>query len=86
MRRTIAVRPFDVPGEQALAGMREPTNPNGRTNSEVLKPYWNGGKGVWTSPVGMCEPRQLISQSLVPWGTFYSAASLEKGSVGEEKR
>lgn len=22
--------------------MKEPTNPNGRNNSEVLKPYWNG--------------------------------------------
>jgi type II restriction/modification system DNA methylase subunit YeeA len=34
--------PFDVPGELARAWMREPTNPNGRSNSEVLKPYWNG--------------------------------------------
>lgn len=34
--------PFDVPGEIARAWMREPTNPNGRMNAEVLKPYWNG--------------------------------------------
>jgi hypothetical protein len=34
--------PFDVPGELARSWMREPTNPNGRCNSEVLKPYWNG--------------------------------------------
>ncbi|AJC83289.1 type II restriction enzyme methylase subunit protein (plasmid) [Rhizobium etli bv. phaseoli str. IE4803] len=34
--------PFDIPGELARAWMREPTNPNGRRNTEVLKPYWNG--------------------------------------------
>ena len=34
--------PFDVPGEVARAWMREPSNPNGRSNVEVLKPYWNG--------------------------------------------
>jgi hypothetical protein len=34
--------PFDVPGKLARAWMSEPTNPNGRSNAEVLKPYWNG--------------------------------------------
>jgi hypothetical protein len=34
--------PFDVPGTLAREWLREPTNPNGTTNSAVLKPYWNG--------------------------------------------
>ena len=34
--------PFDVPGELARAWMAEPANPNGHSNAEVLKPYWNG--------------------------------------------
>jgi hypothetical protein len=34
--------PFDVPGAVARAWMAEPVNPNGRSNAEVLKPYWNG--------------------------------------------
>ena len=34
--------PFDVPGTLARSWMSEPTNPNGRDNAEVLKPYWNG--------------------------------------------
>lgn len=34
--------PFDVPGKVARAWMAEPANPNGRTNAEILKPYWNG--------------------------------------------
>ena len=34
--------PFDVPGEQAREWLREPTNPNGRPNSDVLGPWMNG--------------------------------------------
>jgi hypothetical protein len=34
--------PFDVPGALARTWMREPANPNGHSNAEVLKPYWNG--------------------------------------------
>ena len=34
--------PFDVDGETARAWLRLPMNPNGRPNSEVLRPYWNG--------------------------------------------
>ena len=34
--------PFDVPGDIARDWMAEPANPNGRTNAEILKPYWNG--------------------------------------------
>ena len=34
--------PFDVPGDLARAWLREPANPNGRPNSDVLKPWMNG--------------------------------------------
>ena len=34
--------PFDVPGEQAREWLREPGNPNGRPNSDVLGPWMNG--------------------------------------------
>ena len=34
--------PFDVTGTLARTWMSEPANPNGRSNAEVLKPYWNG--------------------------------------------
>ena len=34
--------PFDVPGEQAREWLREPANPNGRPNSDVLGPWMNG--------------------------------------------
>ena len=34
--------PFDVRGEQARDWLRAPANPNGRSNSEVLRPWMNG--------------------------------------------
>ena len=34
--------PFDVRGEQARDWLREPVNPNGRPNSDVLRPWMNG--------------------------------------------
>ena len=34
--------PFDVPGEQAREWLQAPANPNGRPNSDVLKPWLNG--------------------------------------------
>ena len=34
--------PFDIMGDQARRWLRLPTNPNGRTNADVLKPWVNG--------------------------------------------
>ena len=34
--------PFNVPGGQARQWLRAPTNPNGRPNSDVLRPWVNG--------------------------------------------
>ena len=33
---------FDIPGKLAREWLQEPTNPNGRQNSDVLKPWMNG--------------------------------------------
>ena len=34
--------PFDISGDLAREWLREPANPNGRPNSDVLKPWMNG--------------------------------------------
>ncbi len=55
--------PFDVPGKVARAWLREPVNPNGKPNSDVLRPYWNGDdvtgrpRDVWLIdlPLGLSE-------------------------------
>lgn len=55
--------PFDIPGELARKWLKMPLNPNGRPNSDVLKPYWNGddltsgNRDVWIIdlPRELCE-------------------------------
>jgi type II restriction/modification system DNA methylase subunit YeeA len=34
--------PFDIPGELARKWLNAPLNPNGRPNSDILRPTWNG--------------------------------------------
>ncbi len=34
--------PFEVPGATARSWLAHPSNVNGRTNADVLRPYWNG--------------------------------------------
>lgn len=34
--------PFDVPGDLARRWLNASQNPNGRRNTDVVKPYWNG--------------------------------------------
>lgn len=34
--------PFDIPGVTARLWLKEPLNVNGRSNSDVLRPHWNG--------------------------------------------
>jgi type II restriction/modification system DNA methylase subunit YeeA len=55
--------PFDISGEIARRWLGLPLNPNGRANSEVLKPYWNGDdvtarcrdRWIIDLPVGLSE-------------------------------
>jgi hypothetical protein len=51
--------PFDIPASQAREWMALPPNPNGRPNSDVLRPYLNGvdltrrPRGMWTVDFGV---------------------------------
>jgi hypothetical protein len=63
---------FDVPGSLAREWLQEPSNPNGRPNADVLKPWMNGldvtrrprDKWIidfgWTMSEADVEPRALI--------------------------
>jgi hypothetical protein len=63
--------PFDVPGEVARAWMKEPLNPNGHSNAEVLKPYWNGDdltgrpRDIWfiDLPLGLSKAEAALFAS-----------------------
>ena len=74
--------PFDVAGDQAREWLRLPANPNGRTNSDVLKPWMNGmdltrrpaGKWIidfgWTMSAGDAalyeEPFRWVKDRVYP--------------------
>jgi type II restriction/modification system DNA methylase subunit YeeA len=55
--------PFDIPGAVAREWVALPANPNGVSNSQVLRPYWNGDditgrpRDVWfiDLPLGLSE-------------------------------
>jgi type II restriction/modification system DNA methylase subunit YeeA len=55
--------PFDVNGATARVWLQFPTNVNGKSNSEILKPYWNGEdvtgrpRDIWfiDLPLGLSE-------------------------------
>ena len=66
---------FDVAGEQAREWLRLPTNPNGRTNADVLKPWLNGmdltrrPAGKWIVDLGwtMSEGEAALYEEPFRW-------------------
>ena len=65
--------PFDVPGDLAREWLREPANPNGRPNSDVLAPWMNG----------MAVTRRPADKWIVDfgWNMVREEAALVRGSV-----
>ncbi len=56
--------PFQIPGDLAREWLKEPTNPNGRQNADVLAPYLNGmdiarrSQGRWIVDFGVWMEQQ----------------------------
>lgn len=81
--------PFDVPGALARKWMIEPSNPNGISNSEILKPYWNGDdvtgrpRDVWfiDMPLGLDEGRASLFAS--PFHHIATTVDAEGNNVRE---
>ena len=67
--------PFDISGAQAREWLRLPTNPNGRTNADVLKPWVNGmdltrrPSGKWIVDFGwaMSEQEAALYEAPYQW-------------------
>ncbi|MDQ3658924.1 MAG: class I SAM-dependent DNA methyltransferase, partial [Actinomycetota bacterium] len=65
--------PFDVPSEVAREWLALPLNPNGRPNSDVVRPWVNGmdvtrrPRGMWIVDFGVDMPEQEASLYEVPF-------------------
>lgn len=83
--------PFDVPGEVARAWMREPLNPNSKSNAEVLKPYWNGDdlagrpRDMWFIDLPIGLEKAAAAQFAAPFQHLASTLD-EDGKTVEELR
>lgn len=64
---------FDIDGARAREWLLCPSNPNGRRNAEVLKPYWNGidlvrrPRDVWVIDFGWMMTEQEASYFELPF-------------------
>lgn len=65
--------PFDVPGETARGWLLEPTNPNGRTNAAVVRPYVNAmdltrrSADRWIVDFGVNMPERDAAMFVAPF-------------------
>lgn len=71
--------PLNVPGELARDWLLAPTNPNGRKNNEVLKPFWNGDdvtgrpRDIWLVDMPREETEKEASLWELPYGYLSTA-------------
>jgi len=79
--------PFEIGGDIARAWQTLPKNPNGRMNSDVLRPYWNGidvarrGRDSWIVDFG---PEMLEADATL-YAQPYSCASECSASPHKEQ-
>jgi type II restriction/modification system DNA methylase subunit YeeA len=70
--------PFEVPAHIARTWLSEPDNPNGRPNSDVLRPYWNGidltrrSREMWIVDFGPSMSEQAAALYVKPFGYVVS--------------
>ena len=75
--------PFDISGEQAREWLRQPANPNGRPNSDVLGPWMNGmdvtrrPAGKWIVDFGSSMVREEAALYEAPFS--YAAKRVQPG-------
>ncbi|WP_419949795.1 class I SAM-dependent DNA methyltransferase [Candidatus Palauibacter sp.] len=85
--------PFDIPGDLAREWLREPTNPNGRPNSDVLAPWMNGvaitrrsaDKWIVDFGVQMPEGDAALYEAPFQWVKEHVRPTWEKQRVAERR-
>jgi len=70
--------PFDIPGDLARRWLAMPTNPNGRPNSDVIRPWVNGldvtrrPRDMWIVDFGVNMPEHEASLYEAPFEHVYA--------------
>ena len=83
--------PFDVPGDQAREWLRQPANPNGRPNSDVLGPWMNGmdvtrrSAGKWIVDFGSSMVREEAALYEAPFSYAAKRIQPRRGNHRNEK-
>jgi type II restriction/modification system DNA methylase subunit YeeA len=81
--------PFDVPGVLARSWITLPLNPNGRPNSDVVRPYWNGEdlttrpRDLWLLDFPLGSTREEISLYEAPFS--YANEHIRPTRVGKRE-
>ncbi len=71
--------PFDIAGDQARSLLRQPLNPNGRPNSDVVRPWWNGldvvrrPRDIWIVDFGVDRPEADAALYEAPFQYVFQA-------------
>lgn len=80
---TIKTGPFEISGDLARSWLNLPINPNGRTNSEVLRPWANGmdftrrHSGQWVIDFGVDMPEREAALFEAPFKYLREAIEVE---------
>ncbi len=81
--------PFELAGDEARYMLVEPLNPNGLSNSAVLKPWWNGidivrrNRDMWIVDFGLDEDESRASLFVSPFS--YLARNVRPTRVGKRE-
>lgn len=79
--------PFDIDGTVARSWLALPLNPNGRPNSDVLRPYWNGDdvtsrpRDVWFIDLPRGQSEAAVSLFEAPFNHL-AASSYDPATPG----
>jgi len=83
--------PFDIDVETAAQMLTMPLNPNGRPNSDVVRPYFNaydilrGARGMWIIDFGCDTPLEEASLYEAPFEYVKSVVKPEREKVRNAK-
>lgn len=83
--------PFDIDGDLARTWLKKPLNPNGRPNSDVLKPWANGNdvtgrpSGKWIIDFGVDMPEAEASLYEEPFGHIAESVRSQRSGLRETR-